>query len=108
MEQPQTIKIDDVIYVREDSKTKTSGDIRIVILQRGWVMVGRFSQEGPNCRLEDAAVIRVWGTSKGLGEIAAKGPTSKTVLDKTPSVNFHELTVIATIDCVEALWVKVL
>ena len=81
-----------------------SGDIRIVILQRGWVYVGRFSQEGPNCKLENAAVVRIWGTTNGLPEIALNGPTSKTVLDPSPTVRFHELTVINTIDCEEGKW----
>ena len=102
---PETIKIDDQEYVRKDSLIKTTGEIRIVILQRGWVVVGRFSQEGSNCKLTNASIIRVWGTTKGLGEIAINGPTSKTVLDKSPDIRFHELTIIATIDCVEATWI---
>ncbi len=106
--EPQTIKIDDVEYVRKDALPKTTGVIRIVILQRGWVMVGYFSQKGANCRLDNAAVIRIWGTTKGLGEIATGGPTTKTVLDRCPPVNFHELTVIATIDCAEEKWAKIL
>lgn len=104
----QTIKINDVEYVKKDSLCKTTGVIRIVILQRGWIMVGRFSQKDANCRLDDAAVIRVWGTTKGLGEIAKNGPTSKTILDKCPPVNFHEMTVIATMDCAEEKWAKIL
>ena len=102
--QPETIKIDEIEYVRRDSVPKTTGTVRIVILQRGWVMVGRFSQDGQNCILENAHVIRVWGTTTGLGQIAIEGPTKSTVLDKCPPVRFHELTVIATIDCVEAKW----
>ena len=102
---PETIKIDEVEYVRKDAvQPKTTGEIRIVILQRGWVMVGRYSQDGDNCKLSNAANIRQWGTTKGLGEIAVNGPTSKTVLDKCPDVRFHALTVIASIDCVEGVW----
>ena len=85
-------------------REKASGDIRIVILQRGWVMVGRYSESGDQCPLTDAAVVRVWGTTKGLPEIAQDGPTSKTVLDKSSTVRFHKLTVIATIDCVARKW----
>ena len=77
---------------------------RIVILQRGWVMIGDFSQEGPNCKLENSAVIRRWGTTKGIGEIAKGGPTSETILDDVQTVHFHELTVVAMIDCNEANW----
>lgn len=77
---------------------------KIVILQRGWVMVGNFSQEGPNCKLENAAVIRRWGTTRGIGEIAENGPTKDTILDPVPTVHFHELTVVAIIDCNKANW----
>ena len=104
MSKPEIIKIDETEYVRKDSLPQTSGDIRIVILQRGWVAVGRFSQLGEACLLQNAHIIRVWGTTRGLGEIAIGGPTSKTILDKCPLIRFHELTVIATIDCVEAAW----
>ena len=85
---------------------KASSDIRIVILQRGWVAVGRYYQDGDDCCLTDCSVIRLWGTTKGLGEIAEGGPTSKTILDKCPTLRFHRLTVIATMDCVESKWHK--
>ena len=104
MGKPEVIKIDEVEYVRKDSMPKATGEIRIVILQRGWVVVGRFSQVGSNCKLTNANIIRTWGTTKGLGEIAMNGPTSKTVLDRSPEINFHELTVIAMINCVESAW----
>ncbi|MCK5236909.1 MAG: hypothetical protein KAR06_07985 [Deltaproteobacteria bacterium] len=90
-----------VHYVPEQAAT---GDIKIVVLQRGHVMVGRFSQEGDTCKLMGASVIRVWGTTKGLGEIAYEGPTSKTKLDKCPDITFHILTSILIMDCVEETW----
>lgn len=79
-------------------------DIRIVILQRGWVFVGEFAQNGPNCSLSNANVVRIWGTNRGLGEIAKNGPTNRTELDPCQTVKFHELTVIATIECSEEKW----
>lgn len=82
-------------------------DIRIVILQRGWAMVGRFQREGNDCTLHDASVIRRWGTTSGLGEIAKDGPTSETVLDKcNGDVCFDYLTVVATLACEESSWKK--
>lgn len=104
MSKPDTLRIDDVEYIRKDSQPKTSDTVRIVILQRGWVMVGYFSQYGTNCKLERASVVRCWGTSRGLGEIAMDGPTATTKLDKCPTVRFHELTVVASIDCAEEKW----
>lgn len=82
----------------------SQGAIRIVILQRGWIYVGKFYSEGNECRLENASCIRTWGTSKGLGELASNGPTDNTKLDPAPTVRFHRLTIVATIDCDEKAW----
>jgi hypothetical protein len=90
-----------VDYFRQET-----GDIKIVILQRGWVMVGRLSRQGSDCTLRDASVIRAWGTTKGLGEIALGGPTSSTTLDKAGIVQFDYLTVVATISCEASKWEK--
>ena len=79
--------------------------IKIIILQRGWCMVGRFERDGSDCKLRDAAVIRQWGTTRGLGQIAEEGPTDLTKLDKCHGVvAFDYLTVVATIDCKEEAW----
>ena len=94
------INVDGVEYVKKEK----SEDIRIVVLQRGWVMVGRFSQDGEKCVLTNAYNVRRWGTSKGLGELAEEGPLTDTKLDKCPDVRFHELTVVLTVDCEVKKW----
>lgn len=68
---PETMMIDDVKYIRADSvkQIEPTGTIKIVILPRGWNMIGYYSQEGTRCKLENASVIRRWGTTKGLGEL---------------------------------------
>lgn len=97
------ITIDGVRYYPVSSES----DVKIVVLQRGWVMVGRFERSGNDCKLFDASVIRVWGTTKGLGEIAADGPTKDTKLDKCNGlVEFDYLTVVATIECNKSKWDK--
>ena len=101
----KVVVVDGMKYVPEKSE---GGQVRIVILQRGWVKVGKFYQDGSNCRLENCSTVRIWGTSKGLGEIASGGPTEKTILDKEPTCRFHELTIIAMIDCEESKWEKYL
>lgn len=93
--------------VKSDDTFNVGSDIKIVILQRGWVFVGKFSQTGSRCTLTNAKNIRTWGTTKGLGEIAEGGPTSTTKLDDVNDVTFHELTIIATIDCDKKAWQKV-
>ncbi len=97
------VVIDEVEYLPTKSDVN---DVRIVILQRGWVMVGRFERNGSECKLHDASVIRSWGTTKGLGELAS-GPTSSTKLDKCNGlVEFDYLTVVATISCEGKSWEK--
>ena len=99
----KTVEIDGVTY----APLQSEGDVKIVILQRGWVMVGRFERKGSDCKLLNASVIRTWGTTKGLGEIAKDGPTSSTKLDPCNGVvEFDYLTVIATITCDEKAWKK--
>lgn len=85
-------------------KTFGVGEKRIVILQRGWVYVGDYYIDGNECRLENAACIRNWGTSKGLGELAEEGPLSGTKLDPSPTVNFHRAGEVHTLLCNSKKW----
>lgn len=100
MSTPTSIVIDGVTYLPQ---SPASTDVKIVILQRGWVMVGRWSREGDMCALDNASVIRVWGTSHGLPELRS-GPLASTKLDPAGHVEFHILTVVATIDAEESAW----
>ena len=107
-------KKDLILALLDDSKNESSdfnvggSEIKIVILQRGWVFVGKFSKEGSLCKLKDAYNIRTWGTTKGLGELAESGTTSSTKMDKVNDLQFHELTSIALIDCDDKVWKKLL
>ena len=104
------VEINGVKYIRKDSVKEVkefTGDIKIVILQRGWVYIGRFERNGNDCKLHNAYNIRVWGTSKGLPELV-NGATSKTVLDKCDGVvEFDWLTVIHTITCNRSAWKQI-
>lgn len=90
---------------KEDKTIYNGEEIRIVILQRAWCVVGKFYQVGHACEIRNGFVIRRWGTSEGLGELALKGKLSDTILDKLPpSIKFHELTIIASLVCVKEKW----
>ena len=107
----KTLTINGEEYIKKSEVTNAeyAGEYRIVILQRGWVMVGKFEREGSECKLHNASVIRIWGTTKGLGEIAEGGPTSSTKLDKCYGiVEFDYLTVVAAISINEEKWANVL
>lgn len=85
---PETMMIDDVKYVREDSIRKSIeiGEKRIIVADRGWVFAGECEDnEDGSVTIRNAKNIRRWGTSTGLGELA-NGPTSKTVVDPAGTV----------------------
>lgn len=105
MSKPEKITIDDVEYVRADraAANYSASPVKIVILQRGWVMVGRYSRDGETVSLDGTKTIRRWGTTKGLGQLR-NGPLKDTVLDECGHVEFHVLAVVAEISCEESSW----
>lgn len=78
--------------------------MKIVVLDRGWVMVGQLEKDGDEYLLINGHVIRRWGTTEGLGELAMKGPLPETKLEKIPLVKFHKNQLIFTISCDEEKW----
>ncbi len=92
----ETITINGETYSKTSAVTPTQN--RIVIAQRGWVFVGGYAEDGDEVTLTNAKVVRQWGTTKGLGELALNGPTSKTVLDDAGVVRMHRLAIVATLD----------
>lgn len=77
---------------------------RIVVLQRGWVVVGDVHRTGDEIIVRDASVIRYWGTTKGLGQLALSGPTEKTVLDPCGTVKAHIASVVLQMESDGAIW----
>jgi len=105
----KTMTIDGVKYIKESEakNTEYAGEKKIVILQRGWVMIGRLERDGSECKLHNASVIRTWGTSNGLGELAETGKLTGTKLDKCYGVvEFDWLTVVATIAVNDEKWTE--
>lgn len=77
---------------------------KIVVVQQGWVLVGHIVDKGTSLLVTEASVVRKWGTTAGLGEIALHGPTAETVLDFCGKTDVPKLAVLFTIDCVEEKW----
>lgn len=101
----ETITVNGKTYYSEKPQD-VAGEIKIIVLQRGWVLIGYFSREGNNCKLSKAKVIRRWGTSKGLGELAISKP-SEAILDSCNGlVEFDILTVVLMISVDQDLWKK--
>lgn len=76
----------------------TKKNLKIVIAQRGWVYIGEHSKDGAYEVLTNAKVIRRWGTTKGIGQLALEGPTENTKLDETGTIRVHELATVAILD----------
>lgn len=107
----KTVTLNNEVYVLEkDVKAQLSKKNikptkkQIVILNRGWVVMGEYSEKGDDCTLTNASVIRKWGTTKGLGELAENGKLPDTILDANPNIHFNKLTMVARMDVNEEAW----
>lgn len=101
----ESITVNGKTYYADAERKEYEGQIKIVVLQRGWVLIGKLEEDGSRCKLHNASVIRQWGTSKGLGELAQSGPLSSTKLDKCNGlVEFDILTMVLSISVNEEIW----
>ena len=79
-----------------DSSTEKSDPVNkgryIVLGNRGNIVVGDLVISGSTGYMTNASVIRRWGTTKGLGELAIDGPTNDTILDRCGEFEFEILT----------------
>lgn len=75
----------------------------IVVADKGFVFVGHVTRhEDGSLTIAHARNVRVYGTTKGLGELRL-GPTAKTVLDDCGVVRVPRHAVIFTLAC-ESGW----
>lgn len=95
-----SVTIDGVVFERQ----KPQGQTKIVVLDRGFVVVGNVTHDGNYVVIDNAACVVAWGTTKGLGQLATDGPTAKTVLNPQPRTRVHERQVVQLIDCEATKW----
>lgn len=104
MSKPNEITLDEVKYIRADSVIpKTEGEIKIAVLDRGFVYVGYIKKEEDFLVLTHAKNIRIWGTTKGLGELV-NGPLGGTKLDVVGTVRVPFKALISLIDVNQEKW----
>ena len=96
-----TIIVNGVEYVKKD--VGAEDQIQIVVLDRGFVYIGRVKVEGDFVVIRSAKNIRQWGTAKGLGELV-NGPLSATKLDDAGTVRAPLRALISLIDVEQAKW----
>lgn len=85
-----------------------ASDVQIATLDRSWNIVGHCSISDGWLVITNAQVIRYWGTTRGLGELASSGPTSKTKLDPAGTVRVPLGSLVYLIDCDQSKWETVL
>ena len=101
------IIINNEVYIKKHTVSTTNcvnDPIKIVVLNRGWIAVGKTTENGSKTFIRNASIVRVWGTSKGLGEIAEKGPLSDTVLDKCGEIEVETCNVVLVMSCNQENW----
>ena len=87
-------------------------EIRIIVLQRGWVVVGHYWRDGQQAGIKSGANLRRWGSQsgerRGLGAMCS-GPTDETVMDAMPMpTDWHVLTEIMSMSVDQDAWTKAL
>ena len=93
----QLIKIAELM---NDNKSTTTATVEesinkgryIVLGNRGNTVVGDLTIKGGTGYLKNASVIRRWGTTGGLGELALSGKTESTKLDSCGEFEFEVIT----------------
>ena len=73
---------------------------QIFVVMQGFVLLAEgAAREGDEWHLANASVVRRWGTTRGLGQIALTGPTEDTVLDPCGVVTVPAHQVLMRINC---------
>ena len=58
------------------------GQKRIFVVESAWVIIGTIAEiTSTHYHLIDAQVVRRWGTTEGLAQLATSGPTKDTILE---------------------------
>ncbi len=74
---------------------------QIIVATHGFVLIGNVKPAADHYLVENAAVIRRWGTTKGLGQVALEGPTPETIFDPCGTVRIEKHATIMRIDCMK-------
>ncbi len=79
--------------------------IKIIVLDRGWTLIGECWEQDNEILLRNGSVIRRWGTEKGLGELANLGIRENTKLDPfNHDVKINKSHIFFIIDCNQEKW----
>jgi len=80
--------------------------MKIIVIESGFTYIGDVVLEdhkilGKSCKIKNASNIRIWGTRKGLGQLATQGRQDETVLDFVGTVTVPVGKILHFIDLSE-------
>lgn len=78
--------------------------LALVVADRGFVWVGEAITTDDWVEIKNARVVRRWGTSKGLNQLAKEGPLTNTQLDEPADLKVSRKALIAIIPCEAEKW----
>ncbi len=77
----------------------------LVVADRGHVWVGVVRTDAEWAYVQGARIVRVWGTTRGLNQLAVDGPLPNTKLDAAATiVKVARRAVIALVPCETSKW----
>lgn len=76
---------------------------RIVVIDRGWVLIGKVTQHHDHVVINTAKCIQRWGTTQGLGQLVT-GPTGDTIAHPMGDVEVPNRAVIFTMQVDASPW----
>lgn len=83
--------------------------MNIYVMTNGFIVCGQPREAGPGAilTLDNCGVVRRYGTTKGIGELAERGPLGETVIDSEPDgTTVNMLYVMRVLPCNEPAWSK--
>lgn len=103
------IELNGETYIKESEALKKAGEfkpspVQIVVLNRGWIAVGNVSESAGKTIIQNASIIRNWGTENGLGELAEKGKLPETILDACPDISVDSANIVFVMNCNQTNW----
>ncbi len=79
--------------------------VKILVLDRGWVVIGECWENENDILLKNGSTIQRWGTTDGLGELAKLGKRPETVLKPfNNDVLLNKKYIMMKIDCNQDVW----
>jgi hypothetical protein len=76
----------------------------IYVLENHWCILCTVTKSHDDrIDVDDAFVIRRWGTNQGLGQLAQGGVREETILDKQPPSTIYKNKIVFSIDC-DPIW----